>query len=155
MHTTQILINLRKIIRSVNLESKRIEKEFGLSMPQLLCLNYLNTKPDIQASHKEIKDFLQLNASTVTGIITRLEKKDLVSRLPRQNDRRIGPITLTSRGVALTESSPDPLHMRLSNRMEKLSDQQLSELEQAFSLIIQFLNIEDLEAPPILAIENE
>jgi DNA-binding MarR family transcriptional regulator len=29
-----------------------------------------------------MKDFFQLNASTVTGIISRLEKKGLIARLP-------------------------------------------------------------------------
>ncbi len=74
MNYTDILTGLRKIIRSVNLESKRIEKQFGISIPQLLCLNFLHSQAGFQASQKEIKDFLSLNASTVTGIINRLEK---------------------------------------------------------------------------------
>jgi len=33
MDTLDILINLRKIVRAINLESKRIQKDFGLSIP--------------------------------------------------------------------------------------------------------------------------
>ncbi|MCI4669489.1 MAG: hypothetical protein MRZ79_15250 [Bacteroidia bacterium] len=66
---TDILVSIRQIIRSINLESKRIEKEHGIIIPQLLCLNYLNEKESFQAAQKEIKEFLQLNANTVTGII--------------------------------------------------------------------------------------
>lgn len=89
MKYTDILIRLRQIIRSVNLESKRIEKEYGISIPQLLCFHFLNEKENFQASHKEIKDFLKLNASTVTGIINRLEKKGFVARVPKKGDKRV------------------------------------------------------------------
>ena len=41
MNFIDILIRLRKIVRSVNLESKRVEKEQGVSIPQLLCLQFL------------------------------------------------------------------------------------------------------------------
>jgi DNA-binding MarR family transcriptional regulator len=84
MNHTDILIQIRQIIRSVNLESKRIEKEYGISIPQLLCLNFLNNRKYYQATHTEIKDFLNLNASTVTGIIARLEKKDLLPDYPNE-----------------------------------------------------------------------
>ena len=68
----EILSDLRRIIRSVNLEAKRVEREFGVSIPQYLCLQHLNEQPDFIASMKEIKDALQLNASTATGIVQRL-----------------------------------------------------------------------------------
>lgn len=147
---TEILINLRKIIRSVNLESKRIEKEYGISIPQLLCLNYLSQQSNFKASHKEIKDFLQLNASTVTGIISRLEKKGYVARLPKQEDRRVGLITITARGADLLESTPRPLHEKLTNKLEQLNDEQLKKLQNSFQTIIDFLSIKDLDAAPIV-----
>jgi DNA-binding MarR family transcriptional regulator len=150
MRYTEILVNLRKIIRSVNLESKRIEKEYGISIPQLLCLNYLNERTSFQASHKEIKDFLQLNASTVTGIITRLEKKGYVARLPKREDRRVGLITITAKGEQLLEKTPEPLHEQLSLKLKQLSPERLESLKKSFETIIDFLNIEDLDASPII-----
>ena len=146
MKHTEILINLRKIIRSVNLESKRIEKEYGISIPQLLCLSYLNEKESFLASHKEIKDFLQLNASTVTGIISRLEKKGLVARLPKREDKRVGLITITASGADLLEKTPEPLHELLSLKLRNLSSEDLQKLQNAFSLIINFLDIENIDA---------
>lgn len=150
MKHRQILINIRKIIRSVNLESKRIEKKHGISIPQLLCLYYLNERPDFQSAHKPIKDFLQLNASTVTGIISRLEKKGLVARLPKPEDKRIGLVYLTTKGVKLLENTPDPLHDRLSQRLQELSPPELKALDDAFELIIDFLDISELDAAPMI-----
>lgn len=71
----EILIKLRRIVRSINLESKRVDKELGVSIPQLLCLQFLAEQEDYRANASKLKAFLNLNASTITGIISRLEKK--------------------------------------------------------------------------------
>ena len=150
MRYTEILVRIRQIVRSVNLESKRIEKEYGISIPQLLCLTFLSEQEYFQASHKQIKDFLQLNASTVTGIITRLEKKGYVARLPRRHDRRVGLITITAKGAELLERTPEPLHEQLSIKLRKLSQTDLQKLQDAFDAITDFLDIESVDAAPII-----
>ncbi|MCB0628838.1 MAG: MarR family transcriptional regulator [Saprospiraceae bacterium] len=155
MKHEQILVNLRKIIRSVNLEGKRIEKEHGVSIPQLLCLNFLNSRPNFTASHKDIKDFIQLNASTVTGIVSRLEMKGFVARLPKKEDRRVGLVVLTAKGAKLLAITPDPLHEQLSARLKQLSPEELLALQHAFDKIINFLDVENVDAAPILTSDAE
>ena len=149
MNYAEILINIRKISRSVNLESKRLEKEYGISIPQLLALSFLREKENYQASHKAIKDFLKLNASTVTGIITRLEKKGMVAKLPRLNDKRVSLITLTAKGAELLKAVPHPLHQQISQKLQSLSPQQLTQLNEAFRAIIDILKIDDIEDSPV------
>ena len=134
MNYTEILIRIRQIVRSINLESKRIEKEYGISIPQLLCLNFLNNQQSYQGSHKDIKDFLQLNASTVTGIISRLEKKGLVARLPKKLDRRVGMISITAAGVSLLQQTPEPLHDLLSVKLKKISPEKLQQLQEKWTI---------------------
>lgn len=150
MKYTEILVRIRQIVRSVNLESKRIEKEYGISIPQLLCLNFLSEKNNFQATHKEIKDFLQLNASTVTGIINRLEQKGFVARLPKKEDKRVGYIVITAKGAQLLNETPEPLHEQLSMKLKKLSEKDLEKLQNSFDAIIDFLNIEDVDGAPII-----
>lgn len=151
MDSADLLTNIRRIIRSVNLESKRIEKEFGVSIPQLLCLKFLNKRDDYAASHKEIKDYLSLNASTVTGIINRLERKGLVAKLPPSpEDRRVSKVTITARGAELLEGPTDLMHERLNRRLRALSAEELAELERSFERINKFLDVEEVEAVPII-----
>ncbi len=151
MEYTDVLTNIRKIIRTINLESKRIEKEYGISIPQLLCLNYLSTKQNFQASHKELKDFLSLNASTVTGIITRLERKGLVAKLPKRADRRISYITITAKGADLIENTPVLLHEQITQKLHTLSNAELQELKRAFKILVEFLDLDQsLDASPII-----
>jgi hypothetical protein len=43
---SEVMISVRKIVRAINLESKRVEKNLGISIPQLLTLKHLNEQPD-------------------------------------------------------------------------------------------------------------
>lgn len=154
MDYTEILIKIRRIVRSMNLESKKIQKEHGVSIPQVLCLNYLNTCDNYQATHKDIRNYLTLNSSTVSGIIDRLEKKGLVARLPKKDDKRTTHISLTSLGAKLLEKIPALLHERLSVKLEKLPKEKINELDTALNVLIHYLNISDVEASPLITIED-
>lgn len=152
MKYTEIIIKLRKIIRSINLESKRIEKEFGISIPQLLSLQYLHGQEDYRAQASHLKKYLNLNASTISGIIKRLENKGLVARLPSPSDKRASFITLTAKGADLLRSSPTTFQEKLSRRLEKLSSNEISGLEKNIDLLVDIMDAEDLDASPLITI---
>lgn len=152
MDYTEILVNLRRIIRAVNLEGKRLEKEHGVSIPQLLCLGFLEEKEEYRATLSEIKDYLKLNASTVTGITARLEKRGLIARLPTDGkDRRVNYITLTRSGEEIVRQMPEILHEQLTQKLAQASPEDITDLRKAFQTIIGFLEIENIDASPILA----
>lgn len=155
MNYLEILIKLRKIIRSINLESKRIEKSFGISIPQLLVLEYLSKQVDYKSSAAQIKEYLKLNASTVSGIISRLELKGLVAKLPHLADRRSSILTLTAKGADILRSSPTTLQEKLSKRLEKLSDKQIQELDKNIDLLVNLMDAEDIDASPVITSEQD
>ncbi|HBH48225.1 MAG TPA: MarR family transcriptional regulator [Bacteroidales bacterium] len=154
MDTTEILIKIRKIVRSVDIESKKIQKEYGVSIPQVLCLNFLNDSPSYQATQGEIRKFLNLNSSTVSGIINRLEKKGYLARLPKTGDKRVVNIALTSAGEKLLGSIPALLHEQLSQRLAKLQDDELTKVEESLETLIRLLEIEEVEASPMITIDG-
>lgn len=150
MEYTDVLINIRKIIRSINLESKRIQKEYGISIPQYLCLNFLNSQEDYRATAKEIGIHLNLNASTVSGIISRLEKKGFLAKLPNQSDKRSTYIYLTAIGEKMVTSMPDLLHEKLTTKLKSLSDEDLNNLQGAMELLVGLMEVEDVDASPMI-----
>jgi len=154
MESIDILINIRRIVRSINLESKRIQRDFNISIPQLLCLNYLNKCEEYQSTHRDLTKFLHLNSSTVTGIINRLEKKGLIARLPKKGDKRVTYISLTSNGYEVLEKTPDLLHEKLSRKLSELSNVELEIMEDSLKLLISVLDIKDVEASPLITIED-
>jgi len=154
MEYTDILINIRKIVRALNLESKRILKEFGVSIPQLLCLGYLSGQDGYKATHKDVAAYLNLNSSTVTGIITRLEKKGFVARLPKMGDKRVTYVTLTSAGFKVLNSTPGLLHELLTRKLPQLPVETLNQIDDSLNILVDCLGIEQTEASPVFTIEE-
>ncbi len=154
MDSTEIIMKIRKIVRSIDLESKKIEKEYGVSIPQVLCLNFLRESKNYQAGQGDIKKFLNLNASTVSGIINRLEVKGLAARLPKSGDKRVVTIALTSKGDRLMNSIPALLQEKLAEKLEKLDNRTLGKIRESLQLLVDLLDIDDLEAFPPITNEN-
>lgn len=149
MESIEILMNIRKIVRSLNLESKSIQKDFGLSMTQLLCLNHLEKSNNYQSTHKDLMSLLSLNSSTVTGIVNRLEKKGLVARLPKPDDKRVTYIALTASGLKLLQDAPNILHDRLAKRMNALSEKDRDMVGRSLQIIVSAMEIKEIEASPL------
>ena len=154
MDPAEILIKIRKIIRSINLESKKIQKEYGVSIPQVLCLSHLMNAPNYLATQGEIRKFLNLNSSTVSGIIERLEKKGYVARLPKTGDKRVVNIALTSAGDKLMKSIPSLLHEQLSEKLTRINEEKLRTIEESLDTLINLLEIQSLEASPMITMEG-
>lgn len=148
-----ILTDLRRIIRAVNLEGKRVEKSFGVSIPQYLCLRCLNEAPGFTASMKDLREALQLNPSTITGIVQRLERGGYAARLPRSEDRRKSMIVLTEKGASVVRENPQILHRTLLERLSRLNDEEYERLRCSFREIIGFLDLGEVDASPIVTSE--
>lgn len=155
METRDILIKIRKIVRSVDIESKKIQKEHGVSIPQVLCLNFLRESPNYQTTQGELRKFLNLNPSTVSGIINRLEKKGYLARLPKTGDKRVVNIALTSSGDQLLSTMPSLLHQQLSEKLLQLSEEEFAVVEAGLNTLVKILDIEKIEASPLITLESD
>jgi DNA-binding MarR family transcriptional regulator len=154
MEISDILIQIRKIVRSINLESKKIQKEYGVSIPQVLCLHFLRNSPNFQATQGEVRKFLNLNSSTASGIIGRLEKKGLVARLPKTGDKRVVNIALTSAGDEIIQRMPPLLHEQLMDKLKTLNQEELDLIEKSLDALVRLLDIQAVEASPLITIEG-
>ncbi|WP_299527358.1 MarR family transcriptional regulator [uncultured Lutibacter sp.] len=149
-----ILIKLRKIVRSVNLESKRVEKEQGVSIPQLLCLQFLAEQEDFRTNAVKLKAFLNLNASTISGILRRLEKKGLVAKLPKASDKRVTLISLTANGMELLQSAPITFQQKLSEKLQALPPEKLQTIIDGIDILTSIMEVDEVDASPIITSEE-
>lgn len=154
MNSIEILIKLRRIVRSINLESKRVDKELGVSIPQLLCLQYLSEQADYKANASKLKGFLNLNASTITGIISRLEKKNLIVKLPKATDKRITLISLTAKGMALIQNAPITFQQKLSEKLQALPPEKLKTIVDGMDMLTELMEVDEIDASPIITSEE-
>jgi len=151
LETNEILIQLRKIFRAVNVENKRLEKEFGISIPQILCLRFFNESADFKSTNTEIKKALNLNASTVTGILNRLEKKELIARLPKALDKRVTFFVLTHKGAELVRCIPKLLHTRIEDNLHKSSANEVEKIKESLDSLVRFMDISADDLAPIVS----
>ena len=119
-----ILQSLRRIIRAVSLYSHQLAATYKVTAPQLLCLLTIVNEGSLHLSTLSKRVFL--SASTVVGILDRLEEKGLVTRRRDYKDRRLINIQATPKGKELVAQAPSPLPTALAESL-----QQLPELEQA------------------------
>src|SRR6186997_1723427 len=69
-------------------------REFDLFPPQTMVLRALEDPKPM----REVAQFLACDNSNLTGIIDRLEERDLVRRTPDPKDRRVKLLVLTDEG---------------------------------------------------------
>jgi MarR family transcriptional regulator, organic hydroperoxide resistance regulator len=73
--------------------------ELGLTPPQATALRTLD--PQRAVAMKELGERLACDASTLTGIVDRLEARGLVERRSERRDRRAKALVLTREGRAI------------------------------------------------------
>lgn len=154
MSHTRVLIDIRRIVRAINLESKRIQKISGVSIPQLLSLQYIAEQSNRTLSQKSLREHLNLNSSTVTGIVQRLERKGLIERLPRTEDRRLQFLKLTKKGDRLLKNSPELLQDLLERKMHECSPEVQERIRGGLSELVNLLGLENADAGSILTTED-
>jgi DNA-binding MarR family transcriptional regulator len=89
----ELLIALRKVIRAIDLRSKQLNKDVGLTGPQLLVMQNIENDPGIMV--RQVADNINLSSATVTSILDRLETKQLVNRIRSTEDKRRVGLFLT------------------------------------------------------------
>ena len=99
-----VLRSLRRIIRAVDLYSRKLVTQTGLSVPQLICLSQLATDGPMQTSH--LAQAVNLSSATVCGILNRLEQRGLVIRERQKDDRRRVLVSLSEAGQDTVDNAP-------------------------------------------------
>jgi len=144
MEYFDILIKLRKILRTVNLESKRIEKSHGVSIPQLLVLQFLRENENYCSTASQIKKHINLNASTVSGILSRLNAKGLIVKTLDSQDKRSSQIVLTAKGLEFVSTAPVTMQERLAVKLNNMQDSEISELNRNIDLLITLMDLDSV-----------
>lgn len=143
-----VLKNLRRVIRAVDLYSRRLVNQTGLSSPQLICLRQLSQTGAMQSGH--LASAVNLSAPTVCGILDRLESRGLVSRERQLDDKRRVLVDLTPEGHRAVNEAPPIMHDSFLFKYRTLSASQQFEINQTLRRLVSMMSADDLDAAPIL-----
>lgn len=133
----RIILALRKIMQQMDFHSRRINKCYGLTVPQIICLYEIYENGAMTISRLSKQVFLSM--STLVGIIDRLEEKDFINRTRDTKDRRNIFINITIKGNQFVNSSPYLLHNRVHENLRTLPEKEQEELSKSVELLVNIL----------------
>jgi DNA-binding MarR family transcriptional regulator len=147
----EIIDNLRRVFQVVNEQSKKAERETGLTGPQLWAIKTISQESPIMVS--EIARRMYLHPATVVGILDRLEKQGLVLRVRSTEDRRVVKVELTRQGRALVKKAPEVAQGLLVSGLEKLGATKLKNISEGLDQMVDILGAQNI--PPQLILSPE
>ena len=142
------LIALRQILRATEINSRALAKQCGLTPSQLILMQVITSASGATPSFlaKEVS----LSQATVTALIDKLEKRELVRRRRDEADKRRVCVELTDQGAATLRQAPDSLQQRFEKGFDKLESWEQSFLVAALERTVALLDAEELDAAPVL-----
>ncbi|WP_111655705.1 MarR family winged helix-turn-helix transcriptional regulator [Isoalcanivorax indicus] len=144
----EVLIALRRIIRATDMYSRRLSKVAGLTAPQLLVMQAIAARDEMTMG--DIADEVSLSQATITTILDRLEKRELIQRLRGSTDKRRVYARLTDEGKTLLERAPTPLQEEFIARFAGLSDWEQSLILSSLQRVAAMMNADAIDASPVL-----
>lgn len=146
--TDEVLINLRKINQMIDIHSRFLVKEVGLTGPQLTILNEVDRQ--VEMSTGELARAISLSQATVTGILERLEKKHLIIRTRSDQDRRKIIIRITPECKELLEQAPPPLQESFVSSFHELENWEQLMILSSLQRMVALMDAKKIEAAPML-----
>ena len=134
----EVLATLRQIIRALDLHSKQLSKNVGLTGPQLVVLREIGATPDLSVG--EIARRVSLSQATVTSIIDRLESKQFAQRLRSREDKRRVTLHVTAPGRQILDANPKFFQEEFVRQFERLADWEKSQILSSIQRLAAMLN---------------
>lgn len=113
-----VIDELRKIVHSMDLHSRWLNREYALTGPQLVFLMEIAEHERILIG--DLARRTSLSCATATGIVDRLEQRGLVARSRSGADRRKIQLSLTPLGRETCERRLPVLQERFLDALERL-----------------------------------
>ncbi len=149
--TENVLISLRKIVQSISLHSKYLVKKVGLTGPQLVIL--LEVSKFDEVSVGKIAKAISLSQATVTGILERLEKRELILRRRDDIDRRRVLIRMTEDGFRLLEIAPPPMQESFVEQFNALEDWEQEMILSSLLRLVAMMDAKPIKSAAVLPTE--
>ena len=144
----QVLVSIRQVIQAIDLHSRYLLRNYGLSGPQLVILQELSKRGEISIG--ELARAISLGQATVTGILTRLEMRGLVTRRRCSEDKRRVLIRVTDACDRLLQSAPPLIQENFMEQFSSLLDWEQTMILSSLQRLVSMMDANTLKAAPIL-----
>lgn len=137
------LQQLRIVIRAAQRHSAWIEKQCGVSGAQLWIMQEIQDLPGIRVG--EIARKLAVHQTTVSNLLDSLAKQGLIVKTRDAIDQRVVRLMLSEQGIELLLRSPKPARGLLPEALQKLSMDDLLQLNRGLHGLLNSIDTVDDE----------
>ncbi|MDX1742662.1 MAG: MarR family transcriptional regulator [Ruegeria sp.] len=142
------LVALRRILRATDLFGRELAQSVGLTAAQFRVLQIIAETGQCTAT--AISQRMRISQATVTSLVDKLVRQNMVVREKSQTDRRQTNIVVTEKGKQAISDAPDPLQQRFVRKFEALEDWEQAALIASLERVAAMLDAEDIDAAPVL-----
>jgi DNA-binding MarR family transcriptional regulator len=144
----RVIAALRRIVRAIELHSRHLVDQYGVTGPQLVALQELARLGEVQVS--VLARNIHVSHPTMTGILDRLQRRGLIRRVRDAQDRRRMIVTTTEKGQSILEGAPSPLQDRFRSEFSKLEKWEQTQMLATLQRIATLMDAEEIDAAPVL-----
>ncbi len=123
---SKIIDLIRNLNKSMRHRFHDFMQDSGLTFPQLSVISTLTKNGELKVS--VLSDKMGLSDSTVSGILDRLEQKNIIRRERNQDDRRVVKIALTEGSRKFCKDFHERKEEHFSNLLKRLSEQEIKDI---------------------------
>jgi len=134
----RLLAAIRRVMHVVDSHSKRVERQVGLTLPQLVVLSAIRALGEVTTGR--LSKAVSLSQATVTTVLDKLEAKGLVERYRNPVDRRIVHTRLSAHGHVVLDAAPPLLAEPFVARFTRLAEARRLELVRALEEVAEMMD---------------
>ena len=116
-------------------------KSVGVTGPQRLVIRIIGQKPNQTAS--EIAAILGKHPSTLTGVLARLQARNVITRVADAEDRRRARFTLTAAGKKIDKLQKGTVEAAVRRAIGRTSDTSVEHTQRTLALVVEELFRDD------------
>ncbi len=143
-----VVVALRRIIRAIDLRSRDLVSRYGLTGPQLTVLRELASGDGMSVG--QLTRAIHLSQATVTGILDRLARRELIERHRSERDKRRVEVWLTDKGKRLAAEAPPLLQEEFTRQFNRLEDWEQTQILSTLQRLVAMMEARDLDAAAML-----
>lgn len=143
--TVDVMKSIRRILRAVDVRSKAIARETGLTIPQIVILQAVRDLGEVTTA--TLSRHADLSAATTVIVLDKLEARGLVTRRRSAADRRIVHTALTEAGARMLAAAPPLFDAGFSGRFAALPPAEQARIVAAFGAMADLLDPPTLLPP--------
>lgn len=125
------VVHIEKSLRNISViiqrKGREILSNYNITPPQFIALQFLLEFGDLTIGELSSKMFLA--CSTMTDLIDRMEKNNLVVRVRDEKDRRVVRIHLLKEGERIIEEAIKKRQLYLNEILTQFTNSEMNELQ--------------------------